>query len=211
MKYAFILLLALSVMLIGCEPEAKTDLVSSRDTISDPVESEKNEVEPTTEDPAAVAKTEEVTPSFTNNTIDSKPADEEVKPPEAVAVNTDEEKEPEQEPVTSKVEEATENTEKVTQDSVKEEPKEDAPKKGVKPSHPGLTDMVFFKKCDFVFKNFVDKNGNVNYLTLRRKKLELLTAVKLLGDIPREVRLLWTENEKRAFLINAHNILSINW
>jgi hypothetical protein len=72
-----------------------------------------------------------------------------------------------------------------------------------------LENMEFFKHCDFVLKKFVDKKGKVNYLTLRRKKRELLAAAKELGNIPPEVRVMWSENDEKAFLLNAHNILMI--
>lgn len=92
---------------------------------------------------------------------------------------------------------------------VEDASKNESPKNDSKQSNSILAKMEFFKNCDFVFKNYVDKNGKVDYLKLRRKKLELLAAVRELGNIPTEMRLSWSEEDEKAFLLNAHNILMI--
>lgn len=67
----------------------------------------------------------------------------------------------------------------------------------------------FIIACDYVFKNFVDENGNVDYLTLRRKKSELNDAVNGIANLPTEKLISWSQDEKMAFWINAHNILTV--
>ena len=49
----------------------------------------------------------------------------------------------------------------------------------------------------------------VNYRKLRRKKRELLAAAKELGNLPTAIRILWSKNDEKAFLLNAHNILTL--
>ena len=75
---------------------------------------------------------------------------------------------------------------------------------------PKLTDLKFYKDCDYVFKTYVNKKGMVDYLTLRRKKLRLISAVEELGEIPPGMRLAWSDEDYYAFLLNAHNILVLN-
>jgi hypothetical protein len=88
-------------------------------------------------------------------------------------------------------------------------PVDETSKKDKKKSGPSVKDMEFFKNCDFVFKNFVDKNGRVDYLRLRRKKIELLNACRQIGNVPPVMRLSWSKNNEKAFLLNAHNILTL--
>ena len=224
-KYTALILLVLSLAIVGCEPEAKTDIEIAQEIISpEPVPVIAEEI--VTPEPTPVIAKEQ-TPKL-QDTIDLNieiksdlPAIETkvielpiIQPTvEVVKVETpDNNIENETAQQVAKTEAPKEKTPALKEEAPKpvkiEKPKE-TPKKDQERSGPSLEDTEFFKNCDFIFKNFVDKNGKVNYLTLRRKKLDLLAATKKLGNLPTEMRLSWSKNDEKAFLLNAHNILMV--
>ena len=150
---------------------------------------------------------EEIAPN-TDDKTGSKP-DAEADGTDGNEPEADKEETAEEKTKTSKDDETAEKPKTPTPPAAKDDTKEKTPKKDDEPSRPKLADTEFFKKCDFVFKNFVDKKGMVNYRKLRRKKRELLAAVKELGNLPTEIRILWSKNDEKAFLLNAHNILML--
>ncbi len=58
-------------------------------------------------------------------------------------------------------------------------------------------------------KGYVDEQGLVNYLKMRRFRLELNQAVERLTNLKPEVYITWSRNEKIAFWINAYNICTL--
>lgn len=60
-----------------------------------------------------------------------------------------------------------------------------------------------------LLKDYVDKDGLVNYPKLRRFRNELNSAVEKLASIKPEVYITWSRNEKIAFWINAYNICTL--
>jgi hypothetical protein len=68
---------------------------------------------------------------------------------------------------------------------------------------------AFYKKCDHIFATYVDKQGLVNYKTLRRKRRELLDVMKDFDDLHPAIYMSWSNNEKIAFWINAYNIFTL--
>ena len=72
-----------------------------------------------------------------------------------------------------------------------------------------FTELDFYKNCDYIFKTYVNEQGEVDYMRLRRKRLELYEATSKLKDLPTAMLLSWSENEKKAFWLNAHNILML--
>jgi len=67
-----------------------------------------------------------------------------------------------------------------------------------------------YEKCRHILTTYVDKNGNVDYRNLRRKRVKLIAAVRAFEELdPREYMLLWSTREKTAFWINAYNILTL--
>ena len=69
---------------------------------------------------------------------------------------------------------------------------------------------VFNRSYDKILKTYVDKDGNVDYRTLKRKRRDLISASQELGDLSANTLVSFkSENEEKAFLINAHNILTM--
>ena len=60
-----------------------------------------------------------------------------------------------------------------------------------------------------LLKAYVDEKGNVDYGTLRRKRGDLLDATRLLEDLDPQQVIFWTQEEKIALWINAHNLFTI--
>ena len=61
-------------------------------------------------------------------------------------------------------------------------------------------------KCTEFLSKFVDKDGFVDYKTLSRKKLELLTVLDRFRTLDRNVYNSWSQDNKIAFWINAYNL-----
>jgi len=74
---------------------------------------------------------------------------------------------------------------------------------------PKLTETDFYKKSDYILKTYVDKDGKVDYIRLRRKRIELYEATSALKELPAALHISWSDNEKKAFWLNAHNILTL--
>jgi len=68
---------------------------------------------------------------------------------------------------------------------------------------------AFYDACDHIFATYVDKEGLVDYNTLRRKRAELINAVRRFDQVHPAQKMSWTNNEKIAFWINAHNIFTL--
>lgn len=66
-----------------------------------------------------------------------------------------------------------------------------------------------YEKCDCVLSRYVDKNGDVDYSTLRRKRSDLNDAVREIQSISPITYLSWDDKSQKAFLINAHNIYTL--
>jgi hypothetical protein len=231
-KFTALIILALSVGLVGCKRDTNTDSPPNQEksptktaaaTQNNPettpiVVENKSEIPQKPETDITPAETKSVNTPAENITVtEEKPAQikpvligpikvtpVETKPAEIkpIEVKPTEIKSVEVKPVKTNTAKPAETGNKTT--SVKDTVKNDKKK-----TTPSLKDMKFFKDCDFVFKNFVDKNGRVNYLKLRRKKIELLNACKEVAKIPEEMRLLWSKEDDKAFLLNAHNILML--
>ena len=60
-----------------------------------------------------------------------------------------------------------------------------------------------------ILKEYVDRNGLVNYSKLRRFRTSLNQATDKLSDLKPEVYITWSRNEKIAFWINAYNICTL--
>ena len=68
----------------------------------------------------------------------------------------------------------------------------------------------FYSSYSSVLKNYVDKNGLVNYPKLRRHRLELLPQILEFANVSETDFEKWPDNEKLAFWINAYNFFAIN-
>jgi hypothetical protein len=68
---------------------------------------------------------------------------------------------------------------------------------------------AFYKKCDDVLSKYVDKNGDVDYAKLRRKRSDLFDAVRAIQQVETLEYMKWSDNEKTAFWINAHNVFTL--
>ena len=67
----------------------------------------------------------------------------------------------------------------------------------------------FYEKCNHIFSTYVDKDGNVDYPKLRRKRSVLAEAVRSIQKISPLQYMAWNDTEKKAFWINAHNIFTL--
>ncbi|MHC5060139.1 MAG: DUF547 domain-containing protein [Planctomycetota bacterium] len=67
----------------------------------------------------------------------------------------------------------------------------------------------FYETCENIFTVYVDEQGRVDYDTLRRKRAELLAAVREFDKVHPAQKISWSRNEKIAFWINAHNIFTL--
>ncbi|MCK5564081.1 MAG: DUF547 domain-containing protein [Planctomycetes bacterium] len=65
------------------------------------------------------------------------------------------------------------------------------------------------EKYSKILAKYVDADGNVDYKTLRKKRIELSRLVKELDALHPAEMLSWSKEEKIAFWINAHNILTL--
>lgn len=191
--------------------EEKTDKEITDDVIEDDVGEPDAEDSSATEDSAVASDTangaiEEKTDKEIADDVIEDDGDE----PDAEAVIGDSEKpEGTTEPVKTVDPETTGKTATAPPKEAKGNPKDKTAGNKDKKDRPKLVDTEFFKKSDYVLKNFVDKKGVVNYRKLRRKKRELLAAVDDLGNLPVGINLLWSKNDQKAFLLNAHNILTL--
>jgi hypothetical protein len=65
------------------------------------------------------------------------------------------------------------------------------------------------RQFEYIFTTYVDEAGNVDYQTLRRKRADLIPLLRKLNNLhPAEI-MSWSQKEKMAFWINAHNIFTL--
>jgi hypothetical protein len=70
--------------------------------------------------------------------------------------------------------------------------------------------VTFHEKSSAIFNNYVDDSGLVDYMTLRRMRLELSGILNQYAELPLTEYLKWPENDQTAFWINAYNLHVIN-
>ena len=69
---------------------------------------------------------------------------------------------------------------------------------------------VFYEKYGQVLKKYVDKDGNVDYRILKRKRRDLFSATQQLANLNANTLVSFkSDDEEKAFWINAHNILTL--
>jgi len=66
--------------------------------------------------------------------------------------------------------------------------------------------VSFNNKYNYIFQNFVDEDGLVDYKRLKRKRLELKSLLNNLRNLNPKAYNNWPKEEKIAFWINAYNI-----
>jgi hypothetical protein len=67
----------------------------------------------------------------------------------------------------------------------------------------------FYARYAELLKAYVDENGNVAYGTLRRKRGDLIEVTRMLDELDPQQILFWTNEEKIALWINAHNLFTL--
>ena len=65
---------------------------------------------------------------------------------------------------------------------------------------------AFSDKCAFIFKEFVNDKGIVNYKMLKKKKLELAKVLDDLRNLDPNEYNKWSKENKIAFWLNAYNL-----
>ena len=68
---------------------------------------------------------------------------------------------------------------------------------------------AFYDACELIFNTYVDEQGLVDYKTLRRKRAQLIDAARKFDQVHPAQLISWSDNEKIAFWINAHNIFTL--
>jgi hypothetical protein len=102
-------------------------------------------------------------------------------------------------------EQAREQEPQTSEDQVEEEAQEEGQGEAeITSGRPG-----FYDACEHIFTTYVDEQGLVDYKTLRRKRADLITAVREFDKVHPAQKISWTRNEKVAFWINAHNIFTL--
>jgi len=66
--------------------------------------------------------------------------------------------------------------------------------------------VKFNKQCAYIFANFVDKDGFVNYKSLKFKRVYMKALLIEMEQTDRDEYKSWTKDEQMAFWINAYNI-----
>jgi hypothetical protein len=64
----------------------------------------------------------------------------------------------------------------------------------------------FNRQCEYIFANFVDKDGFVNYKSLKFKRVYMKALLIEMEQTDRDEYKSWTKDEQMAFWINAYNI-----
>lgn len=67
----------------------------------------------------------------------------------------------------------------------------------------------FYARYAELLKAYVDENGNVNYGSLHRKRGDLIEATRMLDELDPQQVFFWTNEEKIALWINAHNLFTL--
>jgi len=91
--------------------------------------------------------------------------------------------------------------EKVKVEPNQPKPQQDHPNE-VKP----LPRVSFYDKCAGILKKYVDEKGNVDYRTLKRKRLRLKRLLDEFDNLEPNEYKSWRKEDKMAFWINAYNI-----
>jgi len=79
-----------------------------------------------------------------------------------------------------------------------------APQEPIKPEYEPAAD--FHDKCASILKTYVNENGLVDYKTLSRKRIELLSVLDEFKKLDRARYERWSPQDKTAFWINAYNL-----
>ncbi len=188
----FITLLTLLIVTVGCHP-AETG----------PVEPEKKPQLPKFEPPTP--EPEEIEPNITEPSKTEMPADK----PTAT--------EPEQ----TELKEAEPNEiEPDTTEPNKTEMPEDKPavveSKQIESNETGPNEVAltpgpsFYEKYADILNTFVDRDGMVDYDTLRRRRLDLKKLLNEFDEFDPNKYKAWPREDKIAFWINAYNLQMLN-
>ncbi len=203
-----ILTCAALVLVSSCQPEQKTDadqsVLSGQEQTPQPVETAPRQA-PAADDTDKSADTDESDRPIASDKITGPgESDEPVSPSKISPTQT-----PKDEPVETKPIE-TEPTETETpqaQPQVKADAKPAKTDNG-KSQQEITPEAIIYEKYGRILKTYVDKDGNVNYRTLRRKRRDLVDAAGQLAELsPNRLVSFKNDQEEMAFWINAHNML----
>jgi len=208
--FAAILSCAILVCFCSCQPEPKTEpqasgtnevLAESQPWQADDVQADLRAEDEVESAAVAVELPVTVNAEETVSTSDTEPAEI---PADPVDIEVPLEEVTETEPLKDSAEqEEVENTEVENE----EETAVSANKPQEQVSHPV---DVFYETYDQILKKYVDKDGNVDYRRLNRKKRDLISATRLLANLNVNTLVSFkSEDKEKAFWINAHNILTL--
>jgi hypothetical protein len=71
---------------------------------------------------------------------------------------------------------------------------------------PRASAKAFHKLAAPVLTTYVNENGVVDYRTLSRKKLELITVLREFKDLDPQIYSAWSTEDQLAFWLNAYNL-----
>lgn len=208
-------------------PEATE--IKIKDSSTKTPQTEQNKPIETNKTAEIIEKTEELTDNIDPKAENSEKAEKNIEIVEATDETGDkkdrvdeiiEEKEDDKATEPEKTEEVvaenkdkTEETEPEKTEEIKTENKTEVAPNDEKASDETETPKTvvddFYTAYNKILTDYADKDGNVNYSRLRRKRGELFAAIRKLENIKPEEFISLTANEKKAFWINAHNIFTL--
>ncbi len=66
-----------------------------------------------------------------------------------------------------------------------------------------------YRVCEKIFNVYADQNGDVNYSLLRRRRVDILDAMKVLENVTQEQLMSLSTQEKTALWINTYNLCTL--
>ena len=78
--------------------------------------------------------------------------------------------------------------------------------KSVKADKNQISALAVDALCTGILSTYINKDGLVDYKTLRRKRLELISVLSEFANLDPNNYASWSEADKLAFWINAHNM-----
>jgi hypothetical protein len=200
-----ILTCATLVLVSSCQPDQKTDanqaVLSPRQQTPQPAEASPQEVSDVDDTDKTADIDERDRPIASDKITDPGELDEPVPSPIISPSQP-----PKDEPVET---EPTETETPQAQPQVK--PVAKPAKTDNDKSQQEITpEAILYKKYSTILKTYVDKDGNVNYRTLRRKRRDLFDAVAQLAKLsPSRLVSFASDEQEIVFWVNAHNMLTL--
>ena len=198
-----LLLGAVALGAVGCQPQQEQPAhLSGEEVIITPPAITDSGITPTGSQKEPIDKAEETALSQEQADVIEQPADLEEN--DTISPDNTETQEQIQDVPLAEVVETVDKT------STKSEGEKTAPKKeDQEEGEFTFTKSACYEKCKTIFTTYVDKEGNVDYKSLRRKRILLIGAARAFEDLHPAEFMSWSAKEKKAFWINAYNLFTL--